>query len=112
MSKQQDGDVITTSAAENVAQRLGLKYENVMSPIKAIRITLATMALFFAILWFQKIQTEWDVFKPLTALIVYVRLTLGSPMERQLTAESRKRLSKWLASEAVEGESSHAKTDE
>lgn len=102
-----NGDLIATSTAENVGERLGLKYENVMSPLKALRIVIATVALMLSILWLQRIQTQWDLLSSFGALVVFVRLTIGSPMERQLTAESRQRLLEWIASEENQKEPSH-----
>jgi hypothetical protein len=106
----QNGDLIATNTAENVGQRLGLKYENVLSPLKALRIVVATMALLLSILWLHKVQTQWDLIPSVGALAVFVRLTIGSPMERQLTAESRERLLEWLASEENHKEPSHDRT--
>lgn len=103
----QNGDLIATSTAENIGERLGLKYENVMSPVKALRIVIATMALMLSILWLQRIQTQWDLLPSFGALAVFVRLAIGSPMERQLTAESRQRLLEWIASEENHKEPSH-----
>jgi hypothetical protein len=108
MSEHTDnGDIVATSTAENVGQRLGLKYEHVMSPLKALRIVVATLALMLSILWLQSIETQWDLLPTFVALAVFVRLTVGSPMERQLTAESRERLLEWIASEENHKEPSH-----
>jgi hypothetical protein len=104
---KENADLIATSTAENVGERLGLKYENVMSPLKALRIVIATVALMLSILWLQRIQTQWDLLSSFGALVVFVRLTIGSPMERQLTAESRQRLLEWIASEENQKEPSH-----
>lgn len=112
MADKQQSDLIATSAAENVGNRLQLKYENVMSPLKMLKIVVATIALLLSIIWLQKAQTQWDLLPSLGALVVFVRLVIGSPMERQLTAESRERLLEWLSSEEDHKESSHVGTDE
>lgn len=112
MADSQHGDLIATNAAENVGERLGLKYEYVMAPEKAIVIIVATVSLLLSILWLQNITTQWDLLYPICSLAVFVRLAFGSPMVRRLTPESRQRLLEWLQSEAAHTESSHAKSNE
>lgn len=113
MSEHTDGDIISTSAAENISARLGLKYEYVMNGTRALRIMIGTIALLSGIMLLQKIQTQFDLFGALFALGIFVRLSMGSPMIRQLTPESRAKLQEWLRSEEYPTqESSHVNTDE
>lgn len=108
---EQRSDVVSNSAAEHVSERLGLKYENVMSVSRMMTITVATVSLLFTLLWMQNLRTQWDILWPMASLGVFVRLAFGSPMVRRLTPESRARLLEWLQSEEAQQESSHGTTD-
>ena len=79
---------------KNLFEHLDLKYESRFNIKKAFKIIAGTSALFVGISFLSNPESTYR-FIGMAAIVVFIRIEMGSPFETVLTDESRQRLAKW-----------------
>ena len=79
---------------KNLFEHLDLKYESRFNIKKAFKIIAGTSALLVGISFLSNPESTYR-FIGMAAIVVFIRIEMGSPFETVLTDESRHRLAKW-----------------
>ena len=79
---------------KNLFEQLNLKYESRFNIKKAFKIIAGTSALLVGISFLSNPESTYR-FIGMAAIVVFIRIEMGSPFETVLTDESRQRLAKW-----------------
>ena len=79
---------------KNLFEHLDLKYESQFNIKKAFKIIAGTSALLVGISFLGNTESTYR-FIGMAAIVVFIRIEMGSPFETVLTDESRQRLAKW-----------------
>ena len=79
---------------KNLFEHLDLKYESRFNIKKAFKIIAGTSALLVGISFLSNPESTYR-FIGMAAIVVFIRIEMGSPFETVLTDESRQRLAKW-----------------